>query len=112
MTAIQIAIRSYQTWKGKRLIGLVWFIKDVVNYLNRGYVVARPTCFGLAHVTYKDGEPVWFIRIDTGILSELLEALPFFLPKITFFRRNKGKMKVYSLMELARLAVRLNKRRT
>ena len=106
LTAIEIAARCYRKWMGQ-----VSFEQDVADYMAHGYVISRPSCFGMAHIiTLKQdekdpprwtaGEPAWFIRMAVGNLMELFSCLPYYLPWIAFCRRNDGRVHVYKLERL------------
>jgi hypothetical protein len=103
-TALDIAERCYEQWMGE-----VSFTQDLANYLIDGVVISRPDLFGMARIVNiapegSKPEPVWFVRMAVGNLVELLDALPYRLPKICFCRRNDGRMRVYSFETLRRKA--------
>jgi hypothetical protein len=115
--AFAMAKACYRKWQG-----MVSFEEDLVDYLKNGFVVSRPTCFGMAKIINladqskaEDGrskiDPAWFVRIGVGDLRELLDSLPGYLPKIAFCRRNDGRMRVYPLDRLLAIAMRINKER-
>ena len=106
MTAIEVAARCYHKWMGQ-----VSFEQDVANYMAHGYMVTRPSCFGMAHIIrlpadekerWTAGEQAWFIRMAAGNMLELLACLPCYLPWIAFCRRGDGRVRVYSLERLYR----------
>lgn len=114
LRAIEVAARCYRKWMGQ-----VNFEQDVANYMAYGYVVTRPTCFGMAHIITLDpdekkrwiaGEQAWFIRMAAGDLLELLSCLPGYLPWIAFCRRNDGRVRVYKIERLARKVQEQKKR--
>ena len=104
ITPIRIAALCYKQWGSK-----VEFIDDLDDYLLNGVVIARPDIFGMAKITdlapegAKEKDLAWFIRMAVGDLPRLLEALPCYLPKISFCRRNDGRVRVYRLERLLKL---------
>ena len=108
LTAIEIAARCYRNWMGQ-----VSFEHDLANYMARGYVVTRPSCFAMAHIVtlepdqktpprWTAGEPAWFVRMAVGNPVELFSCVPYYLPWIAFCRRNDGRVRVYKLERLIR----------
>lgn len=91
--------------------GMIPFEQDLTAYLTDGFVVSLPHCFAMGKVvdlapsdTNGEPQPCWFVRIAVGNLQDLMKLLPFELPRIAFCRRNDGKMRVFSLQRLRRLA--------
>jgi hypothetical protein len=105
--AIRDALACYRCWKKRKLFGTILFIADLIDYLFLGFVVARPTCFGMAKIIRMDDGPAWYVRVAVGDLRELLDALPCYLPRIAFCRRNDGRMRVYPLDRLQQLVISL-----
>jgi hypothetical protein len=108
--AIDIAELSYLKWMGD-----VSFIDDLSHYLLNGVVIVRPDLFGMAKVIdlAPEGqapEPAWFVRMAVGDLRELVAALPLYLPKICFCRRNDGRLRRYSLERFAKAVGKFERR--
>lgn len=87
------------------------FWDDLVDHFRNGVVVSQPDCFAMCKIIElsddpQKSEPAWFIRMVVGPLPILLRKLPFALPKICFCRNNDGRVRVYDLHRIARLASR------
>jgi hypothetical protein len=97
---IAIAAACYRKWKSD-----VPFIDDLDAYHldPHGVVISTPTIFAMAKVIDMNG-PAWFVRVAVGNLTELLRATPAWLDKICFCRRNDGRLRVYPLRRLIKLA--------
>lgn len=88
------------------------FEDDLLDYMRTGFVVVRPHLFAMAKVIDYKGERMWFARIAIGNLVELLQVLPFYLPKICFCRNNRADhMRICSTKRLAQLAWQLKGKR-
>jgi hypothetical protein len=101
-TPIQIARRSYVRWKSPKR-----FYDDLNAYLEHGIVISRPDIFAMAQV---QGDAL-FVRMAVGNLQTLLSYLPVRLPKIRFYRRNKGRLHEWTLVKLLQTTDKLMKRR-
>jgi len=90
--------------------------RDVLFYLEHGVVISSPACFALASISDlrpqdKEGKPIgdtpewgWFVRFASGDLAALLNAVPCYLPKISFHRDNKEVRRVWRLDRLIAVA--------
>lgn len=100
MQPIKLAAAWYLKWDSQ-----IKFIDDLDDYLLTGIVISTPYLFGMAKVIQVDNQvPAWFVRIAVGRLDTLLAALPCYLPKICFCRRNDGRLRVYDTARLMKLA--------
>lgn len=91
------------------------FDKDLDEYHRDGFVISRPTIFGMFRPIAYEGERIWFIRIAIGDLLELVSCFPCMLPKIAFCRNNQpDKMVVCDtkrLIEIAKMKAETHGRR-
>jgi hypothetical protein len=101
-SAALCALEYYCKMKHGRLIGFLWFIVDVIDYLLHGFVIARPTCFMMMKlIRLGDArKPAWYVRIAVGELEELLDCVPCFLPTMCFCRRDDGRLRTYDFARI------------
>lgn len=72
------------------------FVDELRAHLTDGFVVDRPEAFALVRaVSLRDNRAAWMVNIATGNLSELALAVPFALPFIAFYRKNRKGLRVY-----------------
>lgn len=77
----------------KAFHGTAWSQK-LLDYLDNGWVYSSPSCFALVQVE-PDLETKcnhWFIDFLAGDVKEAIHHLPFYLPYISFNRRNRTKL--------------------
>jgi len=104
VSPIEVAQACYRKWKST-----VPFAVDLAEYLRTGIVIARPDIFVMAKIIdiapegSPEREPAWFFRIVVGDIREVRRALPGYLPKVCFCRRNDARLRVYSLSRITRL---------
>lgn len=75
-------------------------------YQERGWIISGPEALLWGDVLLDDkGEPAaWFVYLGIGSLKELILMMPFYLPKVGFYRmlKNKDNISFYNTDNLAR----------
>jgi len=81
----------------KAFHGTAWSQK-LLDYLDNGWVYSSPSCFALVICVdaFNGGKTedfsTWFIDYLAGDVKEAIHHLPFYLPYISFNRRNRTKL--------------------
>ena len=82
------------------------FASDLLDYARHGFVRISVSSMALAKVC-RDGQGnYWFIRSAVGNLLELINMLPFFLPRIAWCRNNEKVLRMYDTRMLFKIVKR------
>jgi hypothetical protein len=96
--AIETAREYYASYGGSAGT----FNRELAEYAENAMVFIRPDLFLMAKIIDLGNGPIWYIRMAVGVLSELVQTLPVYLPEVCFTRHGDLRLRTYSLDRIAR----------